>query len=175
MQEDTRLVAHVLAENVWAPRIEAREVEKPQRRPVYFEPRSIPPRAPLVEVPVRDIQRGVAQDVGCVVGRGEIDHALVDMQSFLDRHDAVASQVRVPPVEEGPRLRSDRDEAQVEDSGFCYVLLSRTSTVRGDRGKAVRREDDAVLARERGDVVKRREHLDVRIEVENRSGALIEE
>ena len=122
-----------------------------------------------VEVPVGDVVRRIAQQVGLGPDAGhEVDPLLVDEAARRRVDDAVGLQALRPPVEQlvgGPRA-AEADEAEVVGARDEDRLLRRVATVAWDRREVVRREDDAVLDRELADLVQRRDDPDVGVEVD---------
>ena len=86
-----RPIPLVLAEHLWSPRVEPREVKKAQRRAVHHVARAGPADRALVQVPVRDVTGRVAQDGVLEVRRERVKQPLIDEETFLDRDDAVAA------------------------------------------------------------------------------------
>ena len=121
------------------------------------------------QVPPRDVDGRVDQDVVVEVARHEIDPALVDELAALGVDDAVAGQPPAPPVEEGRGHGPDGHESEVE-----YARVEQDALHVGERPVQRERvlemggEHDAVLSRERVDVVQGRVDPYVGIEVRHR-------
>ena len=99
------------------------------------------------------------------VARDEVDPTLVDEQSLVDRDPALAPQPFGPPGEELVGPAGHRDEPEIEDAGQANRLLARQQAVARHGARRVRRQHDRVEPGLQLDLVERREHLDVGIEV----------
>ena len=162
-------VALVTAQQVGQGRIEAAEVEEPQRPAAGEASLGSGGDRTTVEVPVRDVASEVADDVMRIRHDAGVDPPLVDEITLVVSDDAVPSAVLGPSLEELVGPRADADEPEVERPR--QRSESRASGWRPSSGTGIepmRREHDAVLPRQLIEVVDRGEHLDVRIEVRHR-------
>ncbi len=136
-----------------------------ERLPVHLVAPVGPHDLTVVEVPVRDVAAGVAEDHVLEERGDEVDPALVDEDPVLDGDEAVAGETVRPPVQERGFVAPDRDEPEVVDPRPEEHLLARQQLVAGKLVQRVRREDDPALPGEGRDVVEGGEHLDVGVEV----------
>ena len=128
-------------------------------------------QAPRRQVPVGDVERGVAEDVDSRPESGrQVDPPLVDEAALLGFVEAVVLEALRPPVEQRVRRlpSPEGDEAEVVRAGDEDVLFARLATVAGERRGEVRRQDHIVAQRPPDDLLEGVEDLDVRVEVDDR-------
>ena len=167
----------VLGEHVRLGGVEAAEVEQLERHAVDEPaPVALLDRA-RGEVPVGDVEAGVAQHIE-IVGhpRHQVDPALVDEEAALGVDDAVALEPHAPPVEQlvGERRRADADEAEVVGARDQDVLLVGLAPVARHRVGEVRVEHEPVVAHRLEHLVQRRVQAHVRVEVDRAVAGLRE-
>jgi hypothetical protein len=152
----------------------ATEVEEPQRSVAGEVPSSFLSQATLIDVPVGDVESRISEDREVEHLLGDVDPTLVDEEASGDVDDALTAQARVPPLEKGAARLADGDESEVVRAGNEDAALVREAAV-GFQGRQQMRGQDHSLVRRRRDPFQRRRDQHVRIEVERRPLALIQE
>ena len=98
-QKDARPLALVLAEQPGPPRIEAAEVEEPERNAVDEIAAAIAEHLATVQVPVRYVVARVLENVMVEERRHEVDPPLIGEHHPLDVDQSLAPRRLPPPVE----------------------------------------------------------------------------
>jgi hypothetical protein len=118
-----------------------------------------------VEVPLGEVDPGVAQDGVGEAGRDAVEPPLVAVHPGGLGAQGVQTTASRPPVQERPALRADGEEAAVVAAEPQHVDLARAEAVDRQRLQEVGRQDGAVHRRELGDALQAGVDVEVRIDV----------
>jgi len=148
-----RLLAHqhsrsgllVLAHPERCRRVVAGEVEEPQRFAIDQVATLLLGEQALIEVPVRNVVGGAANDVRVEDRNCEVDPSLIGEQLLRGVDERPAAQPGGPPLQELAGAAGDADEAEVVDARSHDGGFAGFGAVVRDGGEAVWGERDARL------------------------------
>ena len=129
----------------------------------------------LVQVPVRHVDAGVAQDRVVEARRHEVEPALVGVHPAAIAEEAVAAHAIRPPVEERPASGTHRNEPGTVEPCHPEVGFARAEAVDREWLQEARREHDASLLGERDNDGQLGVQVDVGVHEDHDVGAVLEE
>lgn len=100
--------------------MEPAEVEQPQWDAVDMEPSRVCREFQIGEVPIGDVDAGIAEEVAIGdKGGGQVEPALIVMDAAGERFEAMGLETLFPPFEEaaGLGVAGDADDAAVVHPG----------------------------------------------------------